>query len=127
LISIPPGVLPGTRYTFPEEGDQGPTKIAADIVFIVAEKHHDVFKRKDADLYMTYIVDLKNALIGFGFTINTVDGRTLNIPITTTPITPCYVKTVVGEGLPRLGSPNSRGNLYISFESELKKVFFFIY
>lgn len=82
VIPIPPGIPTGTKITFPEEGDQGPTKIPADIVFIVAERPHDIFMRQGADLYADYKINLKEALCGFVITITTLDDRTLKIPIT---------------------------------------------
>lgn len=39
-ITVKRGWLPNTRVTFPQEGDQGPNKIPADIVFILKDKSH---------------------------------------------------------------------------------------
>jgi len=82
LIKITPGVLSGTKLCFPEEGDQGPTRIPADIIFIVTEKPHAVFFRKNSDLFMDYQIDLRQALCGFNMIINTIDERRLLISIT---------------------------------------------
>ncbi|XP_072849525.2 dnaJ homolog subfamily B member 13 isoform X2 [Pogona vitticeps] len=49
-IDVQPGWKQGTRITFPEEGDQGPNIIPADIIFIVKEKLHPRFKREDDNL-----------------------------------------------------------------------------
>jgi DnaJ homolog subfamily B member 13 len=122
VINFPPGVLHGTRFVFPEEGDQGPTRIPADIVFTVVDRPHVVFRREQANLHMRCEVALKDALVGFGLTVFMIDGRKFNVPITTTPIAPGYVHTLVGEGLPLMGNPNERGNLYIAFDS-MPKIF----
>ena len=43
-ITVKRGWKPGTRITFEQEGDQGPNSIPADIVFIVRDKPHSIFK-----------------------------------------------------------------------------------
>jgi DnaJ homolog subfamily B member 13 len=125
VINFPPGVLPGTRYVFPEEGDQGPTRIPADIVFVVVDRPHEVFRREKANLHMRCQVSLKDALVGFGITVLMLDGRKFNVPITTTPISPGYVHNLVGEGLPLMDRPSERGNLYIAFESAVNTDFIY--
>lgn len=82
VVSIAPGILPGTRFRFPEEGDQGPTRFPADLVFVVQDKQHNVYTRDGAHLHMTYPIDLHRALCGFVVTLYTLDDRTLNVPIT---------------------------------------------
>ncbi|XP_067322549.1 dnaJ homolog subfamily B member 13 isoform X2 [Anolis sagrei] len=49
-IDVQPGWKQGTRITFPQEGDQGPNIIPADIIFIVKEKIHPRFKRDEDNL-----------------------------------------------------------------------------
>lgn len=82
VIQINPGTLPGTKICFPEEGDQGPTRIPADIHFIVSDVQHPVYLRRGSDLYMNYKIDLKQALCGFVMQIHTIDDRKLLVPIT---------------------------------------------
>merc|ERR1712133_207689 len=49
-IRVKKGWKQGTRITFPEEGDQGPNTIPADIIYVLKEKEHDLFKRENNDL-----------------------------------------------------------------------------
>ena len=54
-----PGWKSGTKITFQREGDQAPNKIPADIVFIIRDKPHALFKREGSDLKYTAKVSLK--------------------------------------------------------------------
>ncbi|XP_043598679.1 dnaJ homolog subfamily B member 13-like [Bombus pyrosoma] len=116
-IPIKPGIPTGTRIVFPEEGDQGPTKIPADVIFITEDRPHETFRREGSDLHMTVDIFLREALTGTVVTVNTLDDRTLRIPLTSV-ITPDYKKYVPGQGLPLPESPKKRGSLVISFNIE---------
>jgi DnaJ family protein A protein 2 len=48
-----------------------------DVVFVVVEKKHDLFKRNGNDLYMEVTIPLVEALAGFTFTIKHLDDRVL--------------------------------------------------
>ena len=81
-ITVKRGWKPGTRITFEQEGDQGPNSIPADIVFIVRDKPHPIFRRDGANLIYTQKIPLSLALIGTTIHVPTLDGRILDIPIT---------------------------------------------
>jgi DnaJ-class molecular chaperone len=59
-IEIKPGWKQGTKITFPREGDQSPSTIPADIVFIIKDKVHPVFRREGSDLLYTAKISLKD-------------------------------------------------------------------
>jgi DnaJ-class molecular chaperone len=59
-IEIKPGWKQGTKITFPREGDQTPSTIPADIVFIIKDKVHPVFRRDGSDLLYTAKISLKD-------------------------------------------------------------------
>lgn len=63
-ISIKPGWKSGTKVTFQKEGDQAPGKIPADIVFIIRDKPHAMFKREGSDLRYTARLTLKQVSLG---------------------------------------------------------------
>uniref|UniRef100_A0A8C3MV41 Uncharacterized protein n=1 Tax=Geospiza parvula TaxID=87175 RepID=A0A8C3MV41_GEOPR len=46
-IEVKKGWKEGTKITFPKEGDQTPNNIPADVVFVLKDKPHDVFRRDD--------------------------------------------------------------------------------
>jgi DnaJ-class molecular chaperone len=59
-IDIKPGWKQGTKITFPREGDQSPTTIPADIIFIIKDKPHPTFKRDGSDLIYTAKITLRD-------------------------------------------------------------------
>lgn len=58
-ISIKPGWKSGTKVTFQKEGDQAKGKIPSDIVFIIRDKPHSLFRREGSDLRYTARLTLK--------------------------------------------------------------------
>ena len=58
-ISVKPGWKSGTKVTFQKEGDQAKGKIPADIVFIIRDKPHSLFRREGSDLRYTARLTLK--------------------------------------------------------------------
>ncbi|XP_050462912.1 dnaJ homolog subfamily B member 13-like [Cataglyphis hispanica] len=116
-IPIKPGIPSGTRIVFPEEGDQGPTKVPADVIFVTEDRPHETFRREGSDLHMTVDIFLREALTGTVITLNTVDDRTLRIPITSI-VAPDYTKRILGEGMPFLENPKQRGDLIMKFNVE---------
>ncbi|XP_066583813.1 dnaJ homolog subfamily B member 13-like [Prorops nasuta] len=116
-IPIKPGILTGTRIIFPEEGDQCPKKIPADIIFVVEDRKHERFSRDGCDLRMTVDIFLKDALVGSIVTVNTIDDRIIRILLTSV-VTPDYTKVITGEGLPLAENPSKRGDLVINFNIE---------
>ncbi|XP_011063187.1 PREDICTED: dnaJ homolog subfamily B member 13-like [Acromyrmex echinatior] len=116
-IPIKPGIPAGTKIVFPEEGDQSPMKIPADIIFVTEDRPHETFRRKGSDLHTTIDIFLKEALTGTVITLNTIDDRILRIPITSI-VTPDYIKRVPGEGMPFPANPKQKGDLILKFNIE---------
>lgn len=58
-INVKPGWKAGTKITFQKEGDQTRNKIPADIVFIIRDKQHALFKREGSDIRYTAKVTLR--------------------------------------------------------------------
>ncbi|XP_078034079.1 dnaJ homolog subfamily B member 13 [Augochlora pura] len=116
-IPIKPGIPRGTRIVFPKEGDQGPTKVPADVIFITEDRPHETFRREGSDLHMTVDIFLREALTGTVVTVNTLDDRTLRILITSV-IKPGYQKCIPNEGLPLPEIPNKKGSLIVEFKVE---------
>uniref|UniRef100_A0A7N0VET1 J domain-containing protein n=1 Tax=Kalanchoe fedtschenkoi TaxID=63787 RepID=A0A7N0VET1_KALFE len=113
-IEIRPGWKKGTKITFPEKGNETRGVIPSDLVFIIDEKPHSVFKRDGNDLVVTEKISLVEALTGYTAQITTLDGRTLTVPINSI-ISPTYEEVVKGEGMPIPKDPSKRGNLRIKF------------
>lgn len=117
MLTIPvrPGYKSGTRITFTEAGDQAPGTVPADVVFIVAEKPHERFKREGNNLVFVATIPLVSALTGFVVDVLTLDERLLSVPINDV-VHPAYEKIVPGEGMPLTKSPEKRGDLVLRFK-----------
>ncbi|KAL3830176.1 hypothetical protein ACJIZ3_018978 [Penstemon smallii] len=113
-IEIKPGWKKGTKITFPEKGNEQRGVIPSDLVFIIDEKPHTVFKRDGNDLIATQKISLVEALTGYTAQVSTLDGRTLTIPINNI-VSPTHEEVVKGEGMPIPKEPGKKGNLRIKF------------
>ncbi|XP_033112028.1 dnaJ homolog subfamily B member 4-like [Anneissia japonica] len=114
-IQVKPGWKEGTRITFPKEGDQTPNNVPADIVFTLKDKPHPVFTREGSNLIFKAKVSLRDALVGTSLQVPTIEGRTVQIPITDV-IKPTTKKRISGEGLPFPKQLGRRGDLLITFD-----------
>ncbi|KAJ9543096.1 LOW QUALITY PROTEIN: hypothetical protein OSB04_022803 [Centaurea solstitialis] len=113
-IEIKPGWKKGTKITFPEKGNEQRGVIPSDLVFIIDEKPHSVFKRDGNDLVATLKISLAEALTGYTAQVTTLDGRNLTLPISSV-ISPTYEEVVKGEGMPIPKEPTKKGNLRVKF------------
>ncbi|KAI3468279.1 hypothetical protein Pfo_024942 [Paulownia fortunei] len=114
-IDIKPGWKKGTKITFPDKGNEQPNQLAADLVFVIDEKPHDIFKRDGNDLIMNYCMTLAEAIGGTAVDVTTLDKRNLSIPINDI-VRPGFELVVSREGMPIAKEPSSRGDLKICFE-----------
>jgi len=71
------GMKDGQQIRFTAEGDQEPGVEPGDIIVVLDEQKHPVFKRRGNDLFIDFELDLVDALCGFQKTIKTLDERTL--------------------------------------------------
>lgn len=114
-VKVEPGFKKGTKIRFEKEGgvvEGYPPNIQADMVFVLDEKPHTRFVRNGADVKTTVKVDLKKALLGTTLSIQSIDGRQLNLPLTGVTAHGRELR-VSGEGLPDRKS-GRRGDLYVA-------------
>lgn len=115
-INVKPGWKAGTKITFPREGDQSSNTIAADIVFIIRDKPHPLFKREGSDIRYTHKITLKEALnCNTTVRIPTLTGEMVNLPINEI-LKPSTTKTIPYKGLPHTKEPTKFGDLIVSFD-----------
>lgn len=112
-IVVKPGWKKGTKITFPDKGNQQPNQLPADLVFVIDEKPHNLYKRDSNDLIVNQRVSLAEALGGTTVNITTLDGRSLSIPVSDI-VSPGYELLVAKEGMPIAKEPGNRGNLRLS-------------
>ncbi|XP_021481311.2 dnaJ homolog subfamily B member 1 [Oncorhynchus mykiss] len=113
-VDIKRGWKEGTKITFPREGDETPTNIPADVVFVVKDKPHPVFRRDGSDIIYPARVSLRDALCGCTVSAPTLDGRTVTVT-SRDVVKPGMKKRIVGEGLPLSKYPEKRGDMVLEF------------
>ncbi|XVF44144.1 hypothetical protein PTKIN_Ptkin02bG0097300 [Pterospermum kingtungense] len=114
-IDIKPGWKKGTKITFPEKGNQEPGVTPADLIFVIDEKHHPIFKRDGNDLVVNQKISLLEALTGITLSLTTLDGRTLTIPVVDI-VKPGHEVMIPNEGMPISKEPSKKGHLKIKFD-----------
>ncbi|KAF0312763.1 DnaJ 1 [Amphibalanus amphitrite] len=115
-INVRPGWKSGTKITFQREGDQGHGKIPADVVFIIRDKSHAVFKRDESNIKYACPVTLKHALCGTTVMIPTLTGEKVPLDLSKEVIKPTTTRRLLGRGLPYPKEPNRRGDLIVTFD-----------
>ncbi|XVF02301.1 hypothetical protein REPUB_Repub04eG0163900 [Reevesia pubescens] len=114
-IDIKPGWKKGTKITFPEKGNHEPGVTPADLIFVVDEKPHPIFKRDGNDLVVNQKISLLEALTGITLSLTTLDGRNLTVPVIDI-VKPGHEVMIPNEGMPISKEPSKKGNLKIKFD-----------
>jgi len=87
-----------------------------DVIFVIQELPHDIFKRSGDDLIMERDISLIDALTGFSFEFKHLDERPVVIQIQSGDIIkPDDVREIHGLGMPVYTRSYDFGNLYIKF------------
>eukprot|EP01102_Stenamoeba_stenopodia_P002012 TRINITY_DN11803_c0_g1_i1.p1 TRINITY_DN11803_c0_g1~~TRINITY_DN11803_c0_g1_i1.p1 ORF type:complete len:410 (+),score=88.69 TRINITY_DN11803_c0_g1_i1:264-1493(+) len=98
------------------EGDQAPDVRPGDVVLVVQQADHPLFKRDGDDLHMEHEITLFEALCGFKFSVPHLDGRVL---VVQSPpdrvIEPGDILAIPNEGMPHHRRPDDKGRLIIKF------------
>lgn len=121
-VSIEPGCPVDHIIKFNGEGNEIPGAEAGDLLIQITTKKHRLFQRQGADLVMEKEISLKQALLGFSFTVKHLDGK--DILISTVPgevIEDQAIKSVKGKGMPFYREAMSHGNLIIKFKVKFPK------
>ncbi|MHB0876012.1 MAG: DnaJ C-terminal domain-containing protein [Anaerolineae bacterium] len=118
--AIPRGVKTGSRVRFKGQGGPGSSGAPnGDLYLVVKVRDNPQFERKDDDLYTEVSVDLYDAVLGGSAVVPTLDGTVrLNIPPETQNGRTFRLK---GQGMPKLRTPEERGDLYAKVRIALPK------
>mmetsp|Transcript_3324 Transcript_3324/g.11697 ORF Transcript_3324/g.11697 Transcript_3324/m.11697 type:complete len:407 (-) Transcript_3324:209-1429(-) len=121
-VNIEKGAKHSTKLRFAAMGNESPNADPGDVIFVLQQKEHNVFKRKGADLLLQRDISLVEALVGFSFTVTQLDGRELLVVSApgqvvrpeAAPGVP-FVMAVADEGMPKAGNPFDKGRLFVLF------------
>lgn len=115
-VPVKAGWKEGTRVTFAGKGDEVAPGTAADLVLVVRQQPHTRFERKGNDLHARMKLPLVTALTGgTAPSITMLDGRALQLPVSSVPVQPGASRLVVGEGMP-ISKGGGKGDLHITFD-----------
>jgi len=119
-VRIPVGVKDGSRVRAAGEGESGSNGGASgDLYLRVRIRPHPVFERKGVDLHTTVAVPVTTAVLGGEAQVPTITGSVrLKIPETTQS---GQVFRLKGHGMPTVGKPDERGDLYATVEVQLPR------
>ncbi len=118
-VRIPAGVVTGSRVRVSGEGEQGVGGGQPGHLYLrVRLTPHPVFERKDRDLHVRVPVPVTTAVLGGEADVQTLSGKParLRIPALTQN---GQVFRLKGYGMPAVGKPDEKGDLYARVEVQL--------
>ena len=120
-VRIPPGVTEGSRVRVAGEGGRGVgTGPSGDLYLRVQLKPHPVFDVKGRDVYTRSRVPVPTAVLGGEVDVTTPESKKLRLKLP--PGTQSGQRfRLRGHGLPQVGKPDERGDLYANVEVDIPK------
>lgn len=115
-IKIPAGIDHGEMIRLPQKGEAVKTGVAGDLYVKIHVKPHAVFTREGQNLLMDLPVKLTDALLGTEVSIETLEGKTIEVKIPAMKRAEELLR-VRGKGIPTTGT--TRGDLIIRLEVAL--------
>ena len=118
-VRIPAGVGDGSRVRVSGEGEHGVGGAAAgDLYLRVRLAPHPEFERKGRDLYVKVDLPVSTAVLGGEAEVRTLEGKPVRLRIP--PLTQNgQVFRLKGYGMPKVGQPQEKGDLYARIEAQL--------
>ena len=105
-VDIPPGVDNGsTVRVSPERGTE--------LLFRVTVTPDPSFRRDGMDVYTDANVPFEDAILGGEAEVQTIDGRRIWVTVPENTQNGQNIR-LRGQGMPKLGSPDTRGDLYVA-------------
>jgi len=112
-VHIDKGMKNGQTITFKQAADESPGVITGDVVIVIEEKPHEVFRREGNDLFTDVEVDLLTALASGFVSLMHLDDHALRIAIHRGEITKHgHLKVIQGQGMPSQRH-HELGDLYV--------------
>lgn len=119
-VTIPAGVEDGNKLRVRGEGDAGPNGgPSGDLYIFLKVKGDPKFRREGPEIYSEAVVSYVDAILGASIKCPVVDGEvTIKVPAGTQP---GQVMRLKGNGAPKLGNPEVRGDHYVTMNVEIPK------
>ncbi|KAJ2664488.1 Molecular chaperone (DnaJ super) [Coemansia sp. RSA 1200] len=114
-VDIKAGWKAGTKIRFAKEGDNLGNG-AQDIVFVLEEKPHPVFKRDGDDLKIDLTLTLDEALCGFKKPVQLLSGKTIQVSNPNSIIRPNQISRMSNYGMPVSKHLGMFGALVITYK-----------
>ena len=121
-VSVESGCPSDHVIKFNSEGNELPGAEAGDLLIKISVKKHKLYTRSGADLVLERDITLKQALLGFNFTLKGLDGK--DFIVSSVPgevLQHGVIKSVKGKGLPFYRDAMSHGNLIVKFTVKFPK------
>jgi len=116
-VFVTKGMKHAERITFRGEADEVPDTITGDVVVVLQLIDHETFRRDGDNLFIKKKISLIEALTGFQFKVECLDGRVLLVKSDVGMIVkPGMVKCIKNEGMPQAKNPFNRGHLYVEMD-----------
>jgi DnaJ family protein A protein 2 len=118
-IRIPVGAIDGQKLMFMRKGNEGPGKEPGDLIVVLKQKEHEIFKRHGLHLETTVDVPLIISLTGGTVYLKHLDNRMLAIDLGCghgTYVCPGDIKVIRGEGMSHPEKSYKKGDLLIKFK-----------
>ena len=119
-VYIEKGARDGDQICYHEKGNTDVGFSTGDLIVVVKEKPHDLYKRKENDLVYKYSLTVYDMLCGFRTVLHHPDGRKLIIKHDEI-IQPTDVFLVKGGGLPLKEDVYTNGNLVFTVVFQMPK------
>lgn len=117
-VVVEKGVPDGHKITIPYAGDESPEKAAGSVIYVIRTVSHPTMRRVGQDLYMEYIISLRESLLGFTKTIKHLDGHEIVLNRSGEVTKSGLVTRYAGEGMPLKDVPSEAGDLVVEFRVE---------
>ncbi|MCS7001384.1 MAG: J domain-containing protein [Dehalococcoidia bacterium] len=117
-VSIPPGVATGSRVRIAGQGGVGPNGQRADLYLVITVRPHPRFERRGDDLTVEIDVPMLDAVLGGEVTVPTLRGGKLALKVPPETQNGRVIR-LAGQGMPKLGRPGERGDLYAKVRVKL--------
>lgn len=115
-VHVDKGMEDGQKVVFKGESNQEPGVPAGDIVVVLDEREHPVYKRQGMDLIMEMDINLVEALCGFKRVVTHLDDRKLLVSHAPGQVIKNgEIKIIPNEGMPQYKNPFNKGHMLIKF------------